>query len=92
MPIIIEWRTTALENLIAIARYIGKDNPKRAKSFRTELHLKIEDLSNHPKLGRVGRITGTRELIIHQNYIAIYRISAKKITILHIKHAAQKFP
>ena len=39
-PYRIEWRPMARDDLLAIVRYIGKDNPTRGKSFGKELaHL-----------------------------------------------------
>ena len=49
-------------------------------------------LDQHPALGRVGRVKGTRELVAHLNYILIYRVVAKVPEVLRIKHAAQKWP
>ncbi|MFN8954548.1 MAG: type II toxin-antitoxin system RelE/ParE family toxin, partial [Burkholderiales bacterium] len=36
----VEWRPMAREDLRAIVRYIGKDNPTQAKSFGKELRVK----------------------------------------------------
>ena len=41
-PYRIEWRPMAREDLRAIVRYIGKDNPTRAKSFGQELRDKTK--------------------------------------------------
>jgi addiction module RelE/StbE family toxin len=40
----------------------------------------------------VGRIKDTRELVVHPNYIVIYRIVGKAVEVLRVKHAAQKWP
>ncbi|MFH0728047.1 MAG: type II toxin-antitoxin system RelE/ParE family toxin [Pseudomonadota bacterium] len=91
----IEWRPMAREDLLEIVRYIGKDNPTRAKSFGKELQDKTKPLAQHPNLGRQGRPglpAGVRELVVHPNYIVFYRVLAKARTveILRVKHAAQK--
>lgn len=56
------------------------------------LMQKAAQLDQHPKLGRTGRVTGTRELVVHPNYILIYRIVGESVEVLRVKHAAQKWP
>ncbi|GHU27737.1 plasmid stabilization protein ParE [Betaproteobacteria bacterium] len=96
-PYRIEWRPTASEDLRAIVRYIGKDNPPQAKSFGQELRDKTKPLAQHPELGRKGRPglpEWLRELVVHPNYIVFYRIQAEAhaIEILRVKHAARQTP
>lgn len=96
-PYCIEWRPMAREDLRAIMRYIGKDNPTRAKSFGQELRDKIKPLAQHPELGRQGRPglpDWLRELVVHPNYIVFYRVlaEARTVEILRVKHAAQQIP
>jgi plasmid stabilization system protein ParE len=44
-------------------------------------------------MGRPGRRSGTRELVIASTpYIAIYRIKADSIQIVRLMHGAQKWP
>lgn len=93
----IEWRPLAREDLRAIVRYIGKDNPERAKAFGKEIRNKTKPLAQHPELGRTGRPglpDWLRELVVHPNYIVFYRVIAESRTvqILRVKHAAQKTP
>jgi addiction module RelE/StbE family toxin len=93
-PYRIEWRPMAREDLREIVRYIGKDNPARAKSFGKELQDKTKPLAQHPEFGRPGRPglpAGVRELVVHPNNIVFYRVLAKARTveILRIKHASQ---
>ena len=70
----VKWTKTALANLAAIVEYIEKDNPQRAKSFALEIQAKTNNLAAFPSIGRAGRVTGTRELVIHPNYIIPYRV------------------
>ena len=96
-PYRIEWRPKAREDLRAIVRYIGKDNPTRAKSFGQELRDKTLPLAQHPKMGRTGRPglpAFVRELVAHRNYIVFYRVldDAGTVEILRVKHAAQQMP
>ena len=70
----IKWTRTALRTLDEVAGYIANDNPARATTFVLELRNSVNKLQDHPELGRAGRVLGTRELILHKNYIAIYRL------------------
>lgn len=87
----------AREDLRAIVRYIGKDNPGQAKRFGQALRDKTQSLAQHPELGRKGRPglpDCLRELVVHPNYIVFYRVQAetRTIEILRVKHAAQQVP
>ena len=53
---------------------MAKDNPTRASSFVLELKDAVTKLQVHPGMGRAGRVPGTRELVLHKNYMAIYRV------------------
>lgn len=82
------WTRGALRSLVAIADFIALDNPARAQSFVAELRDRVEQLDRQPFLGRVGRLPGTRELVLHQHYIAIYRVRGEQVDILRIHHTA----
>ena len=50
-------------------------------------------LGENPRVGRPGRWTGTRELVITGTpYIAPYRVRAGAIEILRVFHGAQEWP
>ena len=87
MPI--KWTKTALASVDEIAGYIAKDNPSRAASFVLELQSAVTKLQAHPGMGRAGRVPGTRELVLHKNYIAIYRVRGDDVEILRFHHAAR---
>ena len=53
---------------------------------------KANQLDQHPNIGRVGRIKGTRELLVHPNYLLIYRVVGQIVEVLRVKHAAQQLP
>lgn len=87
MPI--KWTKTALRSVEEIADYIAKDNPLRATSFVMELQSAVTKVQAHPGIGRAGRVPGTRELVLHKNYIAIYRIRGEDLEILRLHHSAR---
>ena len=85
----LKWTKTALRSVDEIAGFIAKDNPTRATSFVLELKDAVTKLQVHPGMGRAGRVLGTRELVLHKNYIAIYRVRGDDVEILRLHHVAQ---
>ena len=82
------WTNRALKRLDDIADFIARDNPLRAQTFVVELRNKLEVLKTQ-SLGRSGRVFGTKELVLHPNYLAVYRIKANQVQVLTILHTAQ---
>ena len=85
----LKWTKTALRSVDEIAGFIAKDNPARATSFALELRDAVTKLQVHPGMGRAGRVLGTRELVLHKNYIAIYRVRGDDVEILRLHHVAR---
>ena len=86
----LRWTRTALGSVNEIAEFIAKDNPSRATSFVLELKNAVTRLQVHPSMGRAGRVPGTRELVLHKNYIAIYRVRGDDVEVLRLHHVARK--
>ena len=86
---LIKWTQTALASVDDIAGFIAKDDPTRSTSFVIELQSAVTKLQAHPGMGRAGRVPGTRELVLHKNYIAIYRVRGDMVEILRLHHAAR---
>lgn len=50
-------------------------------------------LGDHPKIGRIGRVAGTYELVIPGiPYIVPYRIRNQEVQILSVFHTSRKWP
>jgi len=90
----IAWSPEAIEDLISLHAYIAEDNPAAAR--RTVQHIveSIEQLlPDNPRIGRAGRVPGTRELVIPRSpYIVPYRLQRTTIQILRVYHAARRWP
>jgi toxin ParE1/3/4 len=89
----LEWSQFAQADRESIFDYIEADSPQAAITVDDRIRKQIEELTKFPKIGRPGRIDGTRELIIQRTpYIAAYRIAGKTIRILRVLHGAQMWP
>ncbi|WP_229505953.1 type II toxin-antitoxin system RelE/ParE family toxin [Massilia genomosp. 1] len=81
-----------MADLVAIVEYIERDNAERARSFALEIQEKANSLVEFPGIGRPGRVRGTRELVIHPNYIIPYRVRGDDVEILRVQHTARRWP
>jgi toxin ParE1/3/4 len=75
------WSPEAIDHLASLRSYIAGDNPAAAQ--RVVLHIlhNVEaPLSEHPAMGRPGRVPGTRELVIPETpFIVPYRVHDRTI-------------
>lgn len=86
------WTRTASADRKDIREYIAQNNPAAALALDELFSEKANRLVDHPGLGRPGRVTGTRELVAHQNYILIYDAVDDLVRILRVLHAAKQWP
>ncbi len=77
----------------AIFDYIEADSPRAAAMVDDRIEAQVEGLLRTPEMGRMGRIAGTRELVVSRTpYIAAYRIESDTVRILRVLHGAQQWP
>ena len=89
----IVWSLFAISDREAIFDYIEVDSPRAAARIDDQIESQVEDLRSAPEIGRPGRISGTRELIIQRTpYIAAYQIEGDTVRVLRVLHGAQQWP
>ena len=89
----IEWTEAAEADAGAILEFIAQDSISAAYDVYEEIREQAKHLMEYPKLGRVGRLKGTRELVINRtSYIVIYRIRGERVELLRVLHGAQQWP
>ena len=86
------WRESAREEARAVFRYIAERDVEAASRLIAALEACAERLPEHPYMYRPGRISGTREAVVHPNYILIYRVTAEAVEIVNVVHARQRYP
>ncbi len=86
----VRWLKAATVSLRMIHRWIATENPQAAKRVAARIESAVDGLATFPNSGRVGKIPGTRELVIPGlPYLAVYRIGETEVEILRVFHTAQ---
>jgi toxin ParE1/3/4 len=89
----VRWLRAALANLEAEADYIAEDNPAAADRLVQRIMRAVNLLGKNPAMGRPGRVSGTRELVVGGTpYVVPYRVRANAVEVLRVFHAARKWP
>jgi toxin ParE1/3/4 len=95
----VRWTDPAQTDFFEILGYIARDNPAAAERVGPRLRSAIDALAAQPRLGRPGRVAGTRELVIPRlPYVAIYRIveaaraATSQVEVLCVLHDARRRP
>jgi toxin ParE1/3/4 len=90
---LVKWLRRALENLDDEAAYLAVENPRIAAEFVLHVRNSAAMLADQPNIGRPGRITGTRELVVTRfPYILPYRVRNGSVEVLRVFHTARKWP
>ena len=88
---LVEWRPLARAQLSEILEYISDRNLVAASELYRNIEAAISALPQHPYLYRFGRVPGTREIVVHPNYLVVYRVT-NRIEIVTVLHARQEYP
>lgn len=89
----IVWTEPARQDLRQIFDYIADDSPKAASKLLSVIKERAVLLQDKPHMGRMGRVDGTRELVITGTpYILPYRVKSGQIQILAVFHGARQWP
>tara|TARA_B100000242_G_C42858896_1_gene398717 strand:- start:307 stop:597 length:291 start_codon:yes stop_codon:yes gene_type:complete len=86
------WTPEAIQDREDIYDYIEADNPAAALALDELLSEQASRLTEHPNLGRLGRVADTRELVAHQNYVLVYDVTREQVRVLRVLHAARHWP
>ena len=92
---ILTWLPGAIATLDAQLDYIAQDNPIAAVAQGDRIHEQVEQLLEHPNLGRPGRVGKTSELVVSRTpFIVVYRVRprANRIELIRLLHGSQRWP
>ena len=89
----VRWTRQALLNLEHAVEYIAADSPTVANRVAQKIWDSVQLLREHPRIGRPGRVKGTREMVISGlPYIIPYIEENGIVFILRILHSSMKWP
>jgi addiction module RelE/StbE family toxin len=84
------WTPEAQQDRNDIYDYIEADNPAATLTLDELFAKNAARLLEHPGLGRIGRVKGTRELVVHPNYVVICDLAGDRVRVLRVIHAARQ--
>lgn len=83
----------ALYDLASARAYASRDNPPAADKQIERVMSAVATLLRFPESGRLGRRSGTRELVVNRTpYVVPYRLRGATIEILRVLHGRQRWP
>jgi toxin ParE1/3/4 len=89
----VRWTRQALLNLEHAVEYISTDSPTVANQVAQKTWNSFQLLREHPRIGRPGRVKGTREMVIPGlPYVVPYMEENGIVFILRILHSSMKWP
>lgn len=91
MTLPVVWTDEATADFLDILDYIGERNIAAALRIEALVQETADRIPDHPYVHRPGRVPGTREAIVHPNYILVYRVGGE-IEIAAVLHARQQYP
>jgi addiction module RelE/StbE family toxin len=86
------WTPEAQQDRAEIWDFIAADNLRAAARLDKRFSDAAAKLATHPRIGRPGRVPGTRELIPHRSYRLVYEIEGDTLWVLTLVHTARQWP
>lgn len=87
----IEWSFRARTDVRELRRYIAQDSPFYARRFADKIVQAVENLSEHPRLGRQVPEAARDEVreIVFQGYRIIYLIKPDCVFVASVVHGSR---
>lgn len=87
------WSPKALGHLEQLWRFIAQDSEIAADQVVQRIFDSVDLLKTQPEMGRVGRLAGTRELVVPRTpYFVVYRVRRGGLELIAVLHGSQRWP
>lgn len=90
----VRWTRPAVSDLTRICDYTQEHfGAVKARNTAIAIYESAASLKMFPCLGRPGRKSGTREVVIpNLPFLIIYRVHAAHVEVVRVLHGARKWP
>lgn len=89
----VKWSRFAIDDRNDIFDYIESNSPQNALLVDERIRDQVRGLSQFPEMGRPGRVTRTRELVVSGTpFIVAYRAFGDTVHVLRVLHSARRWP
>lgn len=89
----LQFTDEALRNLIEITQFYEEKQIGLGGKFVKYVEKNLLLLEDQPNIGRIGKVFGTRELVLDSfPYIVVYRVRKSLIQLLLVYHQSRKYP
>ncbi|MBI6163483.1 type II toxin-antitoxin system RelE/ParE family toxin [Serratia liquefaciens] len=88
----LKWTDPAIADRMAIYDYLASKNPIAAAEIDALISAAASQLSRNPSSGKVGRVSGIREWVIHHFYLLIYEVKNDLLIILAVVLSRRQWP
>ena len=85
----VRWTPEAERDRENVWEYIANDNPGAAASMDEFFSDAAAKLADYSLMGRIGKISGTRELIPHESYRLVYQVDGETVWVLALISTAR---
>lgn len=88
------WALEAVDDRERIFDFVAEHSPTSAVALDNEFIDAVQRLNQFPALGKPGRVMGTRELIVRENYVVVYEWSEEidQVLVVALVHSRMLFP
>lgn len=84
---------TTLQTLSEVLDYYESQQKGLGARFLRSYDAQIERVRDMHQVGRVGRVFGTRELVMQDfPFLIVYRVRKEYLEIINVIHQSQKYP
>ncbi|MEI7844113.1 MAG: type II toxin-antitoxin system RelE/ParE family toxin [Gallionellaceae bacterium] len=88
----LKFTRNAFSNIVAAEDYIAQDNPTAAAKVAQAIFKTAGQLEANPEIGRMGRVSGTRELPVKKYpFTLIYRIRGDAVVVYAVLHQSRLY-